>query len=241
MISDKAILYLDALSMTYFLHFGILEKLHSADFRLIVSPRMLLEVNELISYETISIEIRDIVEQIRFVISSRIESGKIKVGRQLNISDDPEKQTMLDHPTASVLSLARDCTAIIVDDRFLNQRLYVYDGNVQAPIFTTLDLINALTSTGSMTPQERLECRTQLRRAGYFFIPVDDDELATHLNASMIKVDKVLETAGLKAIRENILRIRMSSWIQLPTESFWLDTTLKVLIQTLKNMWKVGS
>jgi len=53
-LKDGAILYLDDLAITYFLHLGILEKLQAADFRPIASPREVSEANGLIAYESIS-------------------------------------------------------------------------------------------------------------------------------------------------------------------------------------------
>jgi hypothetical protein len=66
-ITDGAILYLDDSSFTYFLHLGILGKLHAAGFRPIVSPRKIAEVNELISYENISGNINEVIERIRSI------------------------------------------------------------------------------------------------------------------------------------------------------------------------------
>ena len=48
----------------------------------------------------------------------------------------------------------------------------------------------------------------------------------------------MIETAELKAIRENILRVRMSDWLQLPEEMPWLETTLKAFGRVLKSLWK---
>lgn len=239
-ITDVAILYLDDLAITYFLHLGILEKLQAAGFRPIASPRKVAEANELISYESISGKVNEAIERIRSAVSSRIESGKIKVGRRRNV-DEPEEQSISEHPTVGVITLARDCDAIISDDRLLNQHANVDDGSAQAPIFSTLDLLDALASAGSITPDDRLEYRTLLRRAGYFFVPISDDELTTHLAVSTVKDDNVVETAELKAIRENILSVRMSNWLQLPKEAPWLDMTLKVFILVLKSLWRAGS
>lgn len=33
----------------------------------------------------------------------------------------------------------------------------------------------------------------------------------------------------------------MSSWLQLPKEAFWLDTSLKVFIRVMKGLWRAGS
>lgn len=239
-ITDGAILYLDDLAITYFLHLGILERLQAAGFRPIASPKKVSEVNELISYESISGKVNEAIERIRSAVSSRIDSGKIKVGRRRYV-DDPEEQSISEHPTVGVITLARECDAIILDDRILNQHTNVDDGGAKVPIFSTLDLLDALDSAGCITPDDRLEYRTLLRRAGYFFVHVSDDELATHLAASMVKDGKIVETAELKAIRENILSVRMSNWLQLPKEAPWLDTTLKVFDRALKSLWSAGA
>ena len=211
-IADGAILYLDDLTITYFTHLGILEKLQAAGFRLIASPRDVSEANELISYQGISNKIINSIEYIRSAVNLRIESGKIKVGSRRNFSEpEKQKQSISDHPTVGVIALARDCEAILADDRFINQHANIDDGSGQAPIFSTLDLLDALVSTGSITTEDRLEYRTLLRRAGYCFVPVSDEELAHLLDASTVKDNKVIETAELKAIRENILRVRMST------------------------------
>ena len=216
-VADGAVLYLDDLAVYRFLHLGILGKLRAAGFRPIVSPRTESETNQLISYESISGKAKDAIERIRSAVNSRIESGKIKVGRRIN-ADQSAEQLIFEHPTAGVFFLAKHCDAIITDDRFLNQHTNIGNGDGPTPIFSTLDLINALVSTGTKTAEERLEYRTRLRQAGYFFIPVSEDELAHHLDASMVEDGKFVETAELKAIRENILQVRMSTWLQLPEE-----------------------
>ena len=53
-INDGATLYLDDLTITYLLPFGILQKLKVAGFIPIVSLRLVFEIDKLISYERIS-------------------------------------------------------------------------------------------------------------------------------------------------------------------------------------------
>jgi hypothetical protein len=239
-IADGAVLYLDDLAITYFLHLGILEKLQAAGLTPIASPREVSEANALIAYENISGKVNEAIERIRSAVSSRIESGKVKVDRQRN-AGEPEEQLISEHPTVGVIALAKHCDAIISDDRFLNQHPSVDDGRGQALLFSTLDLLDALTSVGSISPDDRLEYRTLLRRAGYFVVSISDDELIRHLNVSTVKDGRVIETAELKAIRENLLQVRMSDWLQIPKEAPWLDTTLKVLIRVLKSLWRDGA
>ena len=238
-IADGAILYLDDLTVTYLLDIGIIDKLRTAGYRPIISPRKVSEINSLISYEGISDQVNEAIEHIRAAVSVRIESGKIKLDKQRGLEElrDP---SVSEHPTIGVIGLASKCDVIIADDRFLNQNANIDDGNAQAPVFSTLDLLNTLVASRSITPAEGLEYRTRLRRAEYIFMPVSEDELAVHLNASTIRDNKVIENAELKAIRENLLRVRMSSWLQAPREALWLDTSIQVLIQVLRKSWKAG-
>ena len=228
-VADGAVLYLDDLAVYRFLHLGILGKLRAAGFRPIVSPRTESETNQLISYESISDKAKNAIEHIRSAVNSRIESGKIKVSRRISVSQ-PKERLIYEHPTAGVLYFPKYCDAIISDDRVLNQH--------PPPIFSTLDLIDTLVTTGAIKDEERLEYRTRLRRAGYFFVPVSEDELAHHLAVSAIENGKVVETAELKAIRENILQVRMSTWLQLPKESPWLETLLQVFSRVLTGLWR---
>ena len=228
-VADGAILYLDDLAVYRFLHLGILGKLRAAGFRPIVSPRTVSETNQLISYESISDKAKNAIEHIRSAVNSRIESGKVKVSKRISVSQ-PKERLIYEHPTAGVLYFPKYCDAIISDDRVLNQH--------PPPIFSTLDLIDTLVTTGAIKDEERLEYRTRLRRAGYFFVPVSEDELAHHLAVSAIENGKVVETAELKAIRENILQVRMSTWLQLPKESPWLGTLLQVFSRVLTGLWR---
>ena len=109
------------------------------------------------------------------------------------------------------------------------------------PVYSTLDLLNAMLSSNAISEEDFLEFRTRLRRAGYFFVPVNEEELEHHLKVSVINDGKVIETAELKAIRESVLRVRMSDWLQLPKDAPWLDTTLKAYIGVLKGLWVDGA
>ena len=232
-IADGSVLYLSNVAVTYFLHLGILGKLKDAGFKSVISSRVVSEINQLISYKDISGEAKGFIENIQSAVSSRIESEQIKVSRRNNI-DQLEDQSISEHPTANLLHLATYCDAIITDDRALNQYTDLGDGDISKPIFSTLDIIDEIVKT----TEERMEHRTRLRQAGYFFVPVSEDELARHLNASMIKDGKVVEIAELKAIRENLLCVRMRTWLQIPKEFTWLNTSLIAFIQVMKGLWK---
>lgn len=235
-IMDGAVLYLDGLSVKYFLDLGILNKLRGAGFKPVISPGIMEEISNLFDYEKNSEKVNAVIEQIRAGINSAIESGKIKVGKQRRI-DEPEKDSLFEQPTFEMIGLANNCNLIITDDRFLNQHAVIDNDGKQTPIYSTLDLIDGLVHSSLITNEERLEYRTLLRRAGYLFIPVSDEELTVHIKNFSIKENKIYETADLRAIRENLLRVRMDTWLQIPNEAFWIDTIFKTFIGVLKSLW----
>ena len=240
-IAEGAILYLDDLAVGYFLHLGVLEKLSAAGFTLVISERIVSDANQLISYERVAGEAQNHIEHIRSTLNSRIESGKIKVGRRTSSERDAEDQQIFEHPTAGVMSLAGQCDAIIVDDRSLNQHANVIEKEAKTPIVSTLDLVDWLAAGGAIADRARFECRTRLRQAGYFFVPVTEDELAQHLYASPVESGRVNETAELRALRENILQVRMGTWLQLPKEEYWLRTLFGVCRRVLAGLWKADA
>jgi hypothetical protein len=239
-IADGATLYLDDLAITYLLHLGLLGKLNDAGLRAVASPREVSEADALIAYERISDEVKDVIERVRASLNSRIEYGKVRVSGRRKIDEDEEK-SIPEHPTVGIIALAPHCDAAIVDDRFFNQHANIDSGGKQAPVLTTLDLLDALVSAAVISNDNRLEYRTRLRRAGYFFVPVSEKELERCLMDSDVDDGHVLETAELKAMRENMLRVRMSDRLQLPKEAPWLDSTLKVFIRVLKSLWMDGA
>ena len=241
LIAEGAILYLDNLAVRYFLHLGILRKLNAAGFRLVISQSVVSEANQYICYERNAGEAKKNIERIRSALNTRIESGKVKVSRRTNSASETEDQALFEHPTAGVLNLASQCDVIILDDRALHQHTNVIDQDVKTPIVSTLDLFDALVAGSVITERARLEYRTRLRHAGYFFVPVTEDELIHHLDASAVEKGKVIETAELKAIRENILQVRMSTWLQLPKENHWLETLQNACHRALTGLWRAGT
>ena len=239
-IDEGAVLYLDDLAVTYLHHLGMLGKLKNAGLRAVASPREISEVDALISYDSISQEVVDVIERLRASLNAGIESGHIRVGRKRNL-DAIEGEAIPEHPTLDILALAAHCDSVIADDRFLNQHVAIDVGESQPSVQTTLDLLDALVAADVIPDEDRVEHRTRLRRAGYALVPVREEELERCLEASLVADGVVVETAELKAIRESVLGIRMSDWLQLPDEATWLDGTLKAFIGALRHVWVDGA
>lgn len=236
-LPDGAILYLDGLSVTYLQHAGLLKKLKPAGLEGYLSVQETEEIDELLRYEQLGTEIDEIIECIRGFLEAGIKTGKIRVGRIPDLVKI-EELPVRNHPTLTALDLGNDVEAIFVDDRGINQHSNIDNMAGHTPILTTLDMIDSLYSKHEINLDQMFDYRIKLRQAGYLFVGITKNELEYHLSTISVADDCVVETAELKAIRENILRIRMSHFLQLPKESPWLDNLMQALILTLKAQWR---
>ena len=236
-IADGAVLYMAGLSITYLQHLGVLGAISRAGFRMVVSATVISEAEELVGYQEDSEEADKIIERIRSAASEGIETGKVRLGRSPDLehgerSVDHERQP---HPTEYFYGLGDRCDALICDDRFLNQHASVESQEKSTPTYTTLDLIHALKGCGDRT--EELEYRTRLRRAGYFHVEVEAEELEHYLRSSPVREGRVIETAELRAVRESILCVRMRGVLRLPNEAQWLVDFFRACTQVLHDLW----
>ena len=242
-IRPGAVLYLDEEAVGHLLHLKILGKLRDHGLRPIVSPEVVSRANQLLDYEEVCGGVIKIIEHIRSSISSRIKSGKVKAGRRIKTDQsaapsvtEPEPE----HPTLGLFFLSAHCNAIIADDRCLGQHPSIEVSGQETPLFTTLDLIDALVSSDKITAEERLHHRTRLRQAGYIFVPVDVDELIYHLDDASVENGELIETAELKAIRENLLLVRLNNCNLSVEENDWPGMLFKTFRETIKELWKRG-
>ena len=185
-IADGAVLYLTDLATTYFHNLGLLEKLKPAGFRPVISPGVVYEACQLISFGKLSDTIKTNIESIRSTLNSQISLGKVRIERRISV-DQSTEQTLSEHPTTGMLSLASHYDAIVVDDRFINQHQSFVEGQDTINVFSTLDVIDSLVAADSITNEDRMEYRAILRKAGYVLVPVDVEELIHHLESSSIE------------------------------------------------------
>lgn len=235
-ITDNAILFLDDLTIVYFQHLSLLEKLHLAGFEIYISEQISMSSNILLRYANLSNKIENSIEILRKFLVKNIESGKIILDK-MNDDQHIQELSLQDHPTSSIFHMHQEVEAIVVDDRSLNQHRNISGKNGTKPILNTLDILEHCYLNKHITQAELFQHRTNLRKSGYIFIPISEEELSYYLaNAQIIK-EHLIETAELKAIRENILQIRMHDFLLLPNEAAWLGNIMVVFTSVLKAQW----
>ena len=235
-VENGAVLYLDYVSVDHFLELGMLSRLTSAGFKVFVSEFTAREATRFLRYQAISDQAKTILERIRHSLAKRIESGGIGVG-PLRKDSRGDSDSAWEHPAVAVIGLESSCDAIAVDDRFVNRNMYISGENGETPIVTSLDIIDMLAAKGEIDSKRRNEIRTRLRYAGYCLAPLSGEELEARVADTSVVDGAVLETAELRAIRENLLSCRMRNWVRLPYEEIWLKTTRESVIGAIVRTW----
>ncbi|WP_164547230.1 MULTISPECIES: esterase/lipase family protein [unclassified Mesorhizobium] len=234
-IEPNAVLYLDELAVTYLQHLGILDRLKGAGFTAYVAAPELSEMDALIRHSAFTSDARSVLSNIRRQLAERLAAGTVILG-EASQRDDQEIN-FRDHPTASLVRLGGVADAVLVDDRFMNQHPMLNEGGKLTPMISTLDLLDYFTSQGLLSARERLETRTSLRRAGYCLIPVEPQELRDGIAQAPVNDGRLVETAELRAIRENVLQIRMGSVLQIPKELPWVEGLFNSALEVLRAQW----
>lgn len=237
-ICPGAHLYLDDLAVSHFEFLGLLDKLHRAGFVAFISRTEVREASDLISYSKVAGEVVATVEQVRAKIAEGIRSGKVVLGTlAAGESDNDDLNAFNTNPTMGTLRLVDVADVAIIDDRFVNQHKAIASPAASRALLTTLDLLDGLLGAGRMTIAEWDEARLKLRNGGYGLIPVEQNELARLVRTAPVVNGKLAETAELKAIRNSVLRIRMSDILQLPKEHEWLNGLVGAVLLTIKDEW----
>jgi fructose-specific component phosphotransferase system IIB-like protein len=234
-IADGAELYLDDLSTTYLQTIGALGSLKRAGFTPFITEEEDNEANRLIRFEDLVQHQSEIVEAVRGTLAAGLARGRVRAVRAEAPGDE---KVLKSHPTFGILGMDESVDAIVIDDRYFNRHLHVDIHDRRTPILSTLDILDDLTAKNVLSPEQKFGHRTSLRRAGFQLIPVTDEELTWHLSAAPYASGAMAETAELRAIRESLLKARMSRLMQIPHELPWLHRSMVTITQTIRAVWK---
>jgi len=225
-------LYLDGVSLAHLQHLRLLPKFDSTGFTVVIAADDVVDADRRIAYESLIGRATMALENIREILRDGIAAGTVVLAPRVDDkANDPED--LLHHPALDVIRAAALADAVVVDDRYLNRHSTITHDGVTVPILTTYDLCNTL----QLPQDERAERIARMRTAGFAFVPVTSDELAELVAGASVRDGQLVETAELRALRENLQMCRMSIGLQLPDESPWLDGLLRVLFDAIKGQW----
>ena len=240
-IEGGSILFLDSLSVDYFQTCKLLEKIADAGFKIVVSEPLAAENRSLLALQRMSDQLERLIENIRAFLQDGIETGAIIVDPLHHKDDEQDEHNLYSHPTSESLLLSEDCDVVVFDDRFINQHPNVgLRGGATKPILTSWELLSLCAATGYLDAERLQEATTKLRRGGFLFLEIDEEELFAEICVCKAGDDRLIETAELRAIREAFMFPRLARVLRHEDETPWLDRSIITVLKVYQRVWNSG-
>ncbi len=232
LVAPRAVLYLDGLSLAHFHHLGILGKFEASGFTVMIPSSDLAESLRLIRYATLLESADVVVNGIRETLGDGIASGKVVLTPKLKANENGADA--FHHPALDIVRTAGLADVAVIDDRFLNRHPVIVHEGLETPIRTTCDILAGL----RLAREEHAEYMTRLRAAGHAFLPITSKELGPFLARAGSAQGRLVESAELKALRENLQLCRMSNDLRLPNDLVWFAGVVYVLMEAIRSQWR---
>ena len=240
-IEDGSILFLDSLAVSYFQTCKLLEKIADAGFNIVVSDAFAEENRSLLSLQRMSDQLERLIENIRAFLQDGMESGAIVVDPMRHKDNEQDENDLRGHPTSEALLFSEDCDLVVFDDRSINQHPNVgLPGGATRPILTSLELLALCAAAGYLDAERSQEAMTKLRRGGFLFLEIDEEELFAEISECKGGDEGLRETAELRAIREAFTFSRLVRVLRHEDETPWLDRSIITILKVYRRVWSSG-
>jgi hypothetical protein len=257
-LPPDAVLYLTQLSLHYLSHVELLSPCLDAGFELVVDSDVRDEANAYRMTDVSGEHVSTTLERIRRLLALSDHDPKVRMlprpphrrrrsiaaTSPMDTDDESAGEKDFGNPESS-LSLLRqvfvdvpelDC--LVIDDRAANRYPEVTnDVNRSLPVASSLELLDVLQAQGLVAKSEWLRARTQLRRAGYVFVPLAEDELIEVLASSRVRNGQLVESQEARAVRENYLIAQFTELLAVPLEAQWVAQSGTTIRKAVERVW----
>ncbi len=128
-----------------------------------------------------------------------------------------------------------------IDDRSLSSRKNHLNSEDrrQKRLIGLLDIIDELADSGLLSKQEKFALRLNLRRRGYYAIPLELPELHFWLAESRMDSTgkRLMETDALRDLRHYTQQIMANQVLQLPAEAYFMDRLHLTVMVAVRDTW----
>ena len=231
-------IFVHSLALSYLQSAQVLASIANRDMDIRVHPSVVDEMNALIDAGDAGEELAEAVESIRDSLRVGMESGKVTLLPQQPERDHHIRSRETADSLAGLLFGSADCDALCVDDRYINSHATSEGPTGKAvPVVCVLDVLRHLHASRLISEESYWRARHKLRQAGLGFVPLEAEELLTHLSTAEFEDGRLLESAELRVIRQTVNQIDA---LDLPSEvevHALSDGTVLVCKEVIRRIW----
>ena len=128
--------------------------------------------------------------------------------------------------------------AAVVDDRMFAENSSLTDSNgVNVPLLSSLDLLDTLVIRGLMSASEKRDALHILRERCFFCIPLPPEDLLMQIKGASVEHERVVETAELRGIRENLARLHSTDVLCTQSDLEYQDVIWNAGTYVIAKLW----
>lgn len=226
--------FLDRVSTQYLLEVDLLERLVNSSRKIFVHAEAIEEWQSLVDTEGQTDAMVRALEGIREVVRDGVVNGKVGFLREGRKDDGEGQFGVHGHSMFDLFEDIGSVDAVCIDDRHLNAR----ESIDKARLLCSLDVIDMLVEIKSATDAERSEALHLMREFCLTALPVDDGELLGMLSdASADGNGDLVESAGLRVIREYLARLHSSDFLCSESDLEYMDELWRTGQRVLRQIW----
>lgn len=238
-LSVGASVFLDRVSADHLNSVDLLETLVNSNRKVFVHIAAIEEWQALIDTERHGERMVGALEGIRDVVRRGVANGKIGFLREGGRDDIDARLGIHGQPVVDLFEDVSQVDAVCIDDRLLNGKNSLEDRKgAKTLLLCSLDLIDMLVERGVAAATERDSARHRMRESCYMALPIRDDELMALLSDA--KIDErgaLVESAGLRVIREYLARLHSSNFLCSESDLEYLDELWRVGQRVVRGLW----
>lgn len=235
---DDCALYIDNLALKYLGTAGVLNFVNSLDRDIWIAAAANVEMKNLIDAASQGDQAAAVIDSLRKRLRAGIDSGKVRFVREQPEAEQDDSMQMI-NALQDIVASANLVDAICIDDRSIGRFANMADdsGNT-TPLLGTIDLLDALASSNGITKEARIGYEYKLWRAGFGLLSPRLEWIKSDLLSSIDnESEDFKETGFLRAIRENLMRIRTMKMVRLPEEIEWFSKLAPLTLELLQSIW----
>jgi tetratricopeptide (TPR) repeat protein len=231
--------FLDRVSAQYLSGVGLLERLVNSNRTVFVHAEALEEWQSLVDTEGQADAMVQVLEGIREVVRDGVANGKVGFLREGKNDDGDGWFGFHGQPMIDLFEDVGGVDAVCIDDRLLNSKEFIEDRRGgKAPLLCSLDVIDMLVEIKSVTAIERSEALHLMREFCFMALPVEDIELLGMLSNARADGNGVLvESAGLRVVREYLARLHASDFLCSESDLEYMDELWRTGQRVLRRIW----
>ena len=242
--SAKTDLYLDEISASNLENAEVLTAIARGDrFQLHIHRSTFFEANSLINVGRKGTQLAKQVEDIRTVLLQGIEQGKVSFleATQQTIESE-ETATHYLNSTESLIASSHLCDVICIDDRYINSYSNVDNGTGSlTPTICSVDLLNHLKVSGTISQDEYFLAKHRLRSARYAYVHLETEELLFWLKSTNFDAEGVLESAELRTLRRSFNAFSTQRFVNDQEAPQIVGNITETAINSIRELWQDSS